>query len=705
MTSAQDSSGNINLALNSSAFADGKSKHELDLVMPFTIKQATLGGDYLINVDDKTLYFGKQSNSNETVQVQNGTYDATLPRISSVSTPATDVLGATYNSTSERIALSLSGDFSTDIAINNFKKPFLRGTAVIASNGNSTLTLNPAGEVSFSSIDTSFTPPSGSVSVTATSSGISANYANSAIVGLSASGIDRQTDLNSNGTTSFRITPSSDSVDVSITAWNISSDYHKSWTETSATHGVTAAHVIGNLESNTYYTLEVDSALYGTYLSNSSGQISFTYSGGYSAHTFEITEDTGVPSSFNLVSPANAAVISDRNPTFAWHASSDTGSGLLKYQLYLDGAMDKDNISNSATSTLSGATLSCGNHSWYVKAIDNNSNATSSDTFHLEINCSGGFFSPTKPDTSATTVTLSPDGELNLNNLPAAITQISISLTSDFSGTSWEDVSKAEELLKKYTNTDKLYLRFRTKDGAISDIVIYNKVAVSSPVATSSYPTGTLLKLPDSFRVYVVIDGKKKWISTPEVFEQLGYKWTNITTVTEVQLDTLTDFEDNLIRAIGGYKVYLVVNGVKRHIPNPAIFLDYGFKWDEVKDVPQSTIDRYKSTYLIKQSGSNGIYYVSPQEIRKLIPTTEVFNSYNDKMEDVQIISKTEMDSYPVSNLIKLNGSNDIYLIEGNIKRHIPSVTIFNKYKLNWNLVMSVNQTEFNFYQDGGELK
>ena len=83
----------------------------------------------------------------------------------------------------------------------------------------------------------------------------------------------------------------------------------------------------------------------------------------------------------------------------------------------------------------------------------------------------------------------------------------------------------------------------------------------------------------------------------------------------------------------------------------------------------------------------------------------DVFNSYNYNPEDVQIISKKEMESYPLSNLIRLNNSNDIYLIEGNIKKHIPNPEVFNKYKLNWNYVMSVNQTEFNFYQNGGELK
>jgi hypothetical protein len=227
----------------------------------------------------------------------------------------------------------------------------------------------------------------------------------------------------------------------------------------------------------------------------------------------------------------------------------------------------------------------------------------------------------------------------------------------------------------------------------------------STPTPSTLYPDGTLLKLSSFPRVYVVIQNKKKWISTPEVFTQLGYQWTSIQTIPDTILKQYPDYEDNLIRQKNDYKVYLVVNGVKRHIPNPQIFIDYGFPWEDVVDTDQTVIDKYKDTYLIKESGKEGIYYVNKDGVRKLIPTTDIFNSYGDKMTDVQIVSKLEMESYQISNLIRLNSSNDVYLIQGNIKKHVPSVKVANKYKLNLNQVMSVNQQEFDFYQSGGELR
>jgi hypothetical protein len=87
--------------------------------------------------------------------------------------------------------------------------------------------------------------------------------------------------------------------------------------------------------------------------------------------------------------------------------------------------------------------------------------------------------------------------------------------------------------------------------------------------------------------------------------------------------------------------------------------------------------------------------------VRKHIPTAEIFASYGDKWEDVQIISKTEMESYPLSRLIRLAGTKDVYYIEGTAKRWVPSVSVFNKYGMDWNKVIDVNRKEFDFYRLG----
>lgn len=83
----------------------------------------------------------------------------------------------------------------------------------------------------------------------------------------------------------------------------------------------------------------------------------------------------------------------------------------------------------------------------------------------------------------------------------------------------------------------------------------------------------------------------------------------------------------------------------------------------------------------------------------------EIFLSYGDRMEDVQIISSKEMESYIISNLIRLAGSTDVYLIQGETKKKIYNAAVFDRYNFSWDQVINVNQTELNYYKDGGYLK
>ena len=261
----------------------------------------------------------------------------------------------------------------------------------------------------------------------------------------------------------------------------------------------------------------------------------------------------------------------------------------------------------------------------------------------------------------------------------------------------------------------KVFDKWTGDTAYISNVKSYfTKVTIPEKAATltATYKDGTadvdvniLIKIVGSPKIYIIIDGEKKWISTPEVFEQLGCKWTNVQTVTDSELKNLPDFEDNLIRIVGDYKVYLVVNGVKRHIPTSAVFLNYGFNWNDIKEVSRDRAQQYANAYLVKESGKEAVYYINSAGVRKWIPTSEIFSSYKDKWEDIQIVSSAEMTIHPLANLIRLEGSKDVYLIEKNIKKRIPSVIVFNKNKFDWNSIATVNATEFNWYKNGGELK
>lgn len=121
-------------------------------------------------------------------------------------------------------------------------------------------------------------------------------------------------------------------------------------------------------------------------------------------------EEATSPDAFSLLSPANDSSTSNRRPTLSWNASSDSESGLAKYQLYIDGSLDRDNI--SGTSTTPTNDLSCGSHTWYVKAVDNAGNSTNSSTYNLTRDCGGGGLPPEayNPPTSPAPTPENPEG-------------------------------------------------------------------------------------------------------------------------------------------------------------------------------------------------------------------------------------------------------------------------------------------------------
>ncbi len=56
-------------------------------------------------------------------------------------------------------------------------------------------------------------------------------------------------------------------------------------------------------------------------------------------------------------------------------------------------------------------------------------------------------------------------------------------------------------------------------------------------LSQNNYPDGTLLQLKDDIKVWVIKNGQKKWIKTPEIFNSSGYNWGDIILINQAELD------------------------------------------------------------------------------------------------------------------------------------------------------------------------
>ncbi|MFA7169613.1 MAG: fibronectin type III domain-containing protein [Candidatus Paceibacterota bacterium] len=329
-----------------------------------------------------------------------------------------------------------------------------------------------------------------------------------------------------------------------------------------------------------------------------------------------ITQDNTNPSIFPLSGVLTGTQVSNRRPTFYWNNSDDSTSGLSKYQLYVDEVLKTDNISPEALSASVSEDLACGDHTWYVKAFDNAGNSIKSyDTASLNINCGSGLISPTKPNITNIDITVLDNGNLTFDNLPDSITQIAISRTPDFANVSWEDMSKKEELFQQYAGADKYYIKFRTDQGAVSDVI----TCEGDKIGTIGEGTDT----SDT------IDNNNQGSSA----------------------QTLND--GDLVKTINSPDVYIIKyknnKQYKRLILAPYIFSLYRhLQWENIKIISQEQLDQFTASNLIKESVDPIIYQLFPDGDtgqRKPLDPLAIYDP-----DSVYEINKPEQDSYEAMN-------------------------------------------------------
>jgi MYXO-CTERM domain-containing protein len=76
------------------------------------------------------------------------------------------------------------------------------------------------------------------------------------------------------------------------------------------------------------------------------------------------------PAPFDLAEPTDSSWTTKATPTFTWNATTDAGSGLAKYQVWIDGSLAIDNVPATATTATATTAVTEGVHKWQVYAVD-----------------------------------------------------------------------------------------------------------------------------------------------------------------------------------------------------------------------------------------------------------------------------------------------------------------------------------------------
>ena len=317
--------------------------------------------------------------------------------------------------------------------------------------------------------------------------------------------------------------------------------------------------------------------------------------GNESAYSSTLSKYTlsNIPTSLTLTSDSISQI------TASWNANSNPAST----EYYIENITTANNSGWTTDTSWISSSLSCGtSYSFKVKTRNGDSVETAfTNIISVETNrCGGGFISPAPPiitlpqgQTPVFEITRITENEnvINLSNVKNAY-QMAISTTPDFEYVSW----KLYEENITIPDTTKLYIKFRSKTGGISEVI---EVEVNKDPESKEIPEGSL----------VIVEGD--------------------------------------------YKVYIKKQNYFRHIPNLTIFSFYShFKWNKIKTITitKEQFNNYQLSILVRELNDTKVYQINDNNLTKhhLNITATQFTNSNRSWDMIYIINKRERDYYEV---------------------------------------------------------
>lgn len=153
--------------------------------------------------------------------------------------------------------------------------------------------------------------------------------------------------------------------------------------------------------------------------------------------------------------------------------------------------------------------------------------------------------------------------------------------------------------------------------------------------------------------------------------------------------------DGTLLRARGYSGVYVFDKGTVRVIPSIEVFKSYNYDWNKVQEVDYVIHEQYPKTRLIKTSNNSKVYYLTDAGRRLWIPTAEMFINigYHSVGEEVTLINNLELGYYKDEQFIKSNQNDKTtaYRVSSfGTKRAINNQEIFESYSSDWSSIHDV---------------
>jgi RHS repeat-associated protein len=144
------------------------------------------------------------------------------------------------------------------------------------------------------------------------------------------------------------------------------------------------------------------------------------------------------------------------------------------------------------------------------------------------------------------------------------------------------------------------------------------RIGTAELLVGAAPPEPVLIKLEGEYQVYYVSGNVKRHIPDPETFELLQFSWQRIRPVARAEFDRYTTGSEiaslkngSMVRRGSDIKVYLLENGIRKWIPNPATLESLGRTFAEVISLEGPLFDRILQGANIPEFSSRQYIYPS----------------------------------------------------------------------------------------------
>lgn len=260
------------------------------------------------------------------------------------------------------------------------------------------------------------------------------------------------------------------------------------------------------------------------------------------------------------------------------------------------------------------------------------------------------------------------------------------------------------------------------------------EMRVSPPPYSPAYTPkhGDLIRVKGDTKIYLIHNVERRAIVTEEVFKQMGFKWSDVKDIDPQDLMNIPEGppiwskeliapypEGTLIRSKGKPQTYVIKGGRKCYIPDTETFHTMGYRWDQVREVDQATLDSILTGIpltSVKQPfqyippgqppppviqppppvGPPPPFQPQPPPYQPQPPPYQQPSPWPPPPGSSAIPPSTGQTQFQPQSffsdgtLIKGSGP-DIYLIENGVRRLIPDIETFNAMGFNFNNIINVD--------------